>query len=429
MEVVLRVSMNLSKPVGIAAVSNGIRVLGLEKLALKALLEEEQKRLVDEACGARYSRGNEEKPCERAGTRTRTVSTLLGAVEVSVVKVRDRATGKVTTPLWDRVQLAGRRLYQDDVLVVGCELVTKMTYRDAVMEAKRFQSEFPSRHTLQRRLPEYGLELDLRNHKQTGFRTLHADGTKVRSTQPRGHHDVNVVLGEKDGEKRLLRVSVGESWNRVAERVKTQVEKNAVVVADGETSIRDAFHELDLPVQQCLIHALRNIGYAMWKDGATREQVKNVKKELATLLLILRRSVLKHTKDKDYARLEWRVNKTKSELRQLAEDLSWNGWTTAGAFLRNEADAIVLFARLAPQRSDVPWTTNLVERIMGEISKRVKHKWMHWSDMGLDVLLNMLLTRLKNPDIYDEWWNEKMRAHEKTDFTVEVLSTLVQAEA
>lgn len=421
--------MNLTESVSVVAIANGIRRLGLEKTVFKALVEAHQDEVVDEACGLKYGRSNREKKFERAATTTRIVKTMLGESVVNVVKVRERASGNVRALLWERVLLSPRRVYQDDVVLVGCELVTKMTYRDAVMEAKRFQPEFPSRHTLQRRLPEFGLELDSMNEALNGFDVIVADGTKARSTLPRGHHEVNVVMGTRGGEKRLLRVSVGETWEHTSIRVKDQIDKAAVVVADGEREIHAAFQDIDLPVQQCLLHALRHVHFAMLKDGASREERNAKKKELTTLLVILRASVKKHFQDKDWARLEWRVNKTREEIHLLADNLIENGWTTAGAFLKRETDGIVLFARLAPTRDDVPWTTNLVERVMGEISKRVKHKWMHWSELGLDALLNMLLTRLKNPDVYDAWWNQKMRAEETPDLRAEILHVLKAAQA
>jgi hypothetical protein len=39
---------------------------------------------------------------------------------------------------------------------------------------------------------------------------------------------------------------------------------------------------------------------------------------------------------------------------------------------------------------------------MGEIAKRVKHKWMYWSMKGLENLLNILLARYCNKRVYNE---------------------------
>ena len=40
--------------------------------------------------------------------------------------------------------------------------------------------------------------------------------------------------------------------------------------------------------------------------------------------------------------------------------------------------------------------------IMGEIAKRIKNKWMHWSANGLENLLNLLLVRYCNKERYNK---------------------------
>jgi hypothetical protein len=39
---------------------------------------------------------------------------------------------------------------------------------------------------------------------------------------------------------------------------------------------------------------------------------------------------------------------------------------------------------------------------MGEVVKRIKHKWMHWSIRGLENLLNILLARYCNKRVYSK---------------------------
>ncbi len=273
------------------------------------------------------------------------------------------------------------------------------------------------------------MDLDSANAKAKGdYDVVMMDGTKVRSTARRGHHNVNVILGKKGDNVHVLRASVNEDPAHAAKKVEDRLSNDATAVTDGELSLRDAFKVLDIPVQQCLIHVLRNVGYAMGDEGASRDERASVKRELANHLVALRRSVTKHRTDGDWSRLAWGTNDTRQKLLKLAENLAENGWHTAAAFLKTEADAIVLFARMAPEGANVPWSTNLVERVMGEIAKRVKHEWMHWSDAGLDALLNMLLIRLKNPDVYDAWWNGQMRASEKPAVRAEVIHALATAE-
>ena len=68
----------------------------------------------------------------------------------------------------------------------------------------------------------------------------------------------------------------------------------------------------------------------------------------------------------------------------------------------NSANYMVTFARRAVKGIEVPYTNNLIERLMGEIAKRVKNKWMHWSTQGLENLLNILLVRYCNKQFFGE---------------------------
>jgi hypothetical protein len=68
---------------------------------------------------------------------------------------------------------------------------------------------------------------------------------------------------------------------------------------------------------------------------------------------------------------------------------------------------MVAFAMLAMKGVVVAFCSNLVECLMGEIGKCVKHKWMHWSDWGLENLLNILFARYCNRRIYEVVMKEK----------------------
>ncbi len=50
------------------------------------------------------------------------------------------------------------------------------------------------------------------------------------------------------------------------------------------------------------------------------------------------------------------------------------GLPGAAKFIRNSANILVTYARLAMKGVRVPYTNNRVERLMGEVAKRVKNK-------------------------------------------------------
>ncbi len=100
--------------------------------------------------------------------------------------------------------------------------------------------------------------------------------------------------------------------------------------------------------------------------------------------------------------MKWRIGWALSELDELSRKLLEDGLDTVARFIRNSANYMVTFAKLAVKEVCIPITNNLVERLMGEIAKRIKHKWMHWSTRGLENLLNILLARYCSRRVYDE---------------------------
>ena len=49
--------------------------------------------------------------------------------------------------------------------------------------------------------------------------------------------------------------------------------------------------------------------------------------------------------------------------------------------------------------------TTLIERLMGEVSKRCKHQWMHGSTYGLRKVLILVLVRYTDEALYEGFKN------------------------
>ena len=147
---------------------------------------------------------------------------------------------------------------------------------------------------------------------------------------------------------------------------------------------------------------LRDTSFKLWQDREmTLEDRKGIIRTLETLLFSLKNSVEKHRKDGDLDALKGRINSTVDELKKLANELLKFGCSKAASFIRDYSNTIVTFAVLAFKGRKVPWNSNLIERLMGEISKRTKHKWMRWTTKGLEtIILNLILTRYVSEESY-----------------------------
>jgi len=62
----------------------------------------------------------------------------------------------------------------------------------------------------------------------------------------------------------------------------------------------------------------------------------------------------------------------------------------------------------------VPWTSNPVERLMGEVSKRCKNQWMRWTAEGLEALLQLRLVKYADPSHYQLFLDELLQRSTKT---------------
>ena len=84
------------------------------------------------------------------------------------------------------------------------------------------------------------------------------------------------------------------------------------------------------------------------------------------------------------------------------------------------AEATVTFAELALEGQEVLWTSNVVERAMGEISKRCKNQWMRWTESGLESLLWLNLVRYADSEQFAAFADELLERSAKTAMTLEV---------
>ncbi len=73
------------------------------------------------------------------------------------------------------------------------------------------------------------------------------------------------------------------------------------------------------------------------------------------------------------------------------------------------------FARLAVEGKNVPGNSNIIERLIGEISKRCKHRWMRWTTKGLEAILNIILVSYTSKVKYEKF-KQKINVNENQTF-------------
>ncbi len=182
-----------------------------------------------------------------------------------------------------------------------------------------------------------------------------------------------------------------------------RIPEDAIIISDAEEEIPENIAHSDLQLD--LVHAVRDSLYRMWIDGSSRKEREELSMEMKRILHTLVHSVGKHLEDGDREALSRRIESTIRELNQLADQMEERGYLKTSNFIRSHARFMVTFAKVALERGiKIPYTSNAIERMMGEISKRCKHKWMSWSTTGLENILLILLVRYAEPRLYRAFW-------------------------
>ena len=298
---------------------------------LKAALEKAQEDLVNELCGTKYSR-KEDKKFRRAGTAKRKLVTRHGKIEFTLVKVKSLENDSILRPFLLYAGLEPKKRIVDDLVLECAEAATYLTYRDSKTVIENFTKTRISKHRIHSYVQEIGAFMD-KERKETALKKvglLYADGTKAHGLNGK-KNEINVVVGKnlETGEKHLLGLSVNRDWTQTASQFEGKAD---LLISDADRAMRNTLIDKALSSQLCINHVVRDVSFNLWKAGLPKQDRKEILTKLLVILQALRNSVIKHLKDQDTQRLQWRINKTLADLKQLANELSKEGLVSAAKF-------------------------------------------------------------------------------------------------
>lgn len=426
-DVHLEITIQEPKTLTLGTVGQVVTGLNLEERIVEELVESADAQLTESYCGEKYEHGNGEQRYQRAGTTTRTATTSAGKHEFTLHQVKDTAEESYFRPVEDAIGFDGKNHYQEDVSMDSVELATKMSYRDAATEGELF-TPMPSPSTINRRVIEYGEELQQFNREYSEDRQAacpQADGTKSHSQEDgQAYNSVKVAIAN-DGDGELLDVRVDDSWSETAEDLEAveAVADDATIVSDAEQELANAFLTEDRTQQLDLVHLVRTTAYKLWEDGnLSLEHRERAVESLEQVIYPLAYAVewFREADEPADSWLQARIDKTVETLQQVATNLHSINCPTAAEYIRECSNRAVTFARLALEDVHVPWTSNRVERLMGEIAKRCKHKWMRWTARGQEAILRLLLTRYTSEEQYERFRAEVTHRSDQSYISTEV---------
>jgi len=413
MEIIVSLQVKVCLPedrvTPIESLVSSLKSQKIEAIVLEEIITTADTRIVTTFCGEKYSKRSESTKYTRAGTSEKTIICSVGSLTLKTTKVRDIQQNTVIKPIYRLIQFSGKQKYQPEIVMISVDFVQKMSYRDTVEELSLVLPEVPSPMTINNHVKMIGREIPI-SHPDASLPVAMADGTKSHSQEPGvKQNEINVVLGFNAKQPVLLGVTVNQSWKQLSGSLESEraLSEAAVIVSDGEAELRAAFTNESFKFQTDVIHGFRILGYKLWEDNALElNQRKGVINEFKALLLSLKNVVMIHTSDTD--RIGRKINLVVDGIEALACRLTDMGCRQSAKFLNEYSNTLVTFARLALNGIEIPWNSNTIERLMGEISKRIKHKWMRWTTEGLETLLRLILVRYTEPQRYRSFRETKM---------------------
>ncbi len=420
------ISIDEDKTIPLATLAEFVTEQNIESVLLESMVESLDAARVEALCGEKHAHGNGNQRFQRAGTDTRTAVTTAGEHEFNLHYVKDAAAdadeSSYFRPVEDAIAFDGQNRYQEDIAAKSVDLATDLSYRDATDHGDGFVS-MPSPTTINRRAREFGSKL-----KQslpdwvagTEADAVVADGTKCHSQdEDRTYHSIQATLGEDAGEesRSLLDLSVNAEWDETADELEKidAVTDDATLVSDADDGIVTAFTDENGEHQLDLVHVGRTLDYNLWDDGVfSLEQRNEIVSEVIDEVFHLKNSVAKHRPEEEFEAIRERIARTTERIEKTAWQLEQYGSENAAGYLRRWLPSVVTFAETAIEGFEVPWTSNPVERLMGEVSKRCKNQWMRWTEEGLEALLQLRLVKYADPDHYQAFLDELLQRSTKT---------------
>ena len=360
-----------------------VKEQALEELVRQIL--EDQEQLTLQLCGPKYSRDH---PFKRAGSYMKTVITSIGSIGFRVERVFSRADNTVSSPVLEQLDLK-RRKYSRDVRMKLADFASKMSYQDASLEFEEATGIHVPKRTIHSFVQEIAPQLHdaaCRATQPCQVGIVEGDGTQVRAPPRREMNNVHILLG---GSGKLLHLGVNEEWPR------TTAEG---LISDNEPGLTNAVKSKWQ--QLCILHALKYLLFTLWGEHMSRDDRGQVEAAVKQALFTLVDSTKKHLVDRDVQRLKARVDQTLQALYAMAAQLESRGYPKAASFITRNARFMVTFAELALDGIRIPYTNNRMERLMGEVSKRCKGHWRHWSTEGLRNILAIVLIRYTDEQLY-----------------------------
>jgi hypothetical protein len=426
MEIIIPLSVKVSiaeDNVNINDIAKAIKQVteDIGRYLLKQTLKECEREVVDAFCSgamtvAHRRKGRRGRDCQggtgwiRKGEtrRQRSFTTLLGEVRLKLVEVKCRSCGARLRPLLGWLGLAPYQREEMGIKQQGIDLATDLSYRRSSRQLENLGGVNISRSRLNSWVRKTDIELDLSVEDYP--RSIYADTTGYHRQDGTEGKVRLVLLKGLSGKVNGVKVYVDQSWDVIGKELKSQISveqlKGCVLLSDGEPGIEENLMVEGMEHQRCLWHGWKDLGYMLWAEGMSKEERDTITGQLKKLTIALPFEEKAVTKE-DKEEIGEKLKKVKISMNELIDYLKSKGYHKASGYLERAGDKFFTYVKLWLEKGvQVGKTTDIMERTMREIARRVKRIGASWGDTGLLAILRFLLKRYFDKEGYMRYWSQ-----------------------
>jgi hypothetical protein len=352
--------------------------------------------------------------------------TSLGEVSIRWRRVRCVRCGRTCVPLRTFLGLERYVSHTGELERIVSEVMSEQSYRRGSAHLQLIGEIPVPKSTAHRWVMESPCD-EIGPYQET-FDFLMADGTGFkrtgRSREERGPGgELRMAVGvTSQGRVVPLGAWSEKSWEEIGKAIRPPEDAagrkaesmSRCLVSDGEAGLVEGLGSLTEDQQRCHWHLVRDIKVLMWKDHATKKEWHEMRHRLAGIIGIeLPAEDFEQVRDEDKDQLRQSTLEAEGKLDEVIVELTTKGYPKAAAYVRNAKRRLFSYVRFWLENGLVsPRVSSMIERMMREITRRLKRIAFGWSDKGATKMARIILKRITNAGQWDSYWKNRLRIDE-----------------
>jgi len=424
-DVRFELSIDDDKTLPLATLAEAVTDQNLEAVLLESLVESLDAASVEALCGGKHAHGNGDQRFQRAGTDTRTAVTTAGEHEFSLHYVEDTAASPDESsyfrPVEDVLDFDGQNRYQQDIAAKSVDPLPR-----SAIETLPITATASSR--CRRRPPSTAVPRNTATSSNSSFQTVSLAQTLTPSFLTGQSATAKTTTARPTPSKQRSAKTPPKShapcWICRSTLTGTKLPPNSMISAQSLTTRRSsvtliAASSQPLPTKTVTTSPISSTSAERWVTPSGtmasspwtvgRRSFRGDRRGVPSEELCGEASSSGGVRGDPLA--------DRANERAIREDSVATGAVrvSKGCRVSSAVAAVDCDVRRARCRGfEVPWTSNPVERLMGEVSKRCKNQWMRWTAEGLEAILQLRLVKYADPEYYQAFLDELLQRSTKT---------------